>query len=230
VSRITRKELKTDKFALEVGHSVTFLEEHRDLIIRYGGIALGVIVLVLAFQWYSRHQHGVREQALNQALQVLEAPVGPNAPGGFPTDDAKRQEASKRLADIATRYGGTEQGYIATYYLASQLADQGKMADSEKRYKEVADSAKADIASLAKLSLAQIYFSDGRAAEGEKVLRGLMEKPTAFVSKDQATITLARELARSKPADARKLLEPLRTVTGPVGQVALTLYGEIPAQ
>jgi predicted negative regulator of RcsB-dependent stress response len=230
VSRITRKELKTDKFALEVEHSVTFLEEHRDLIIRYGGIAIGVVLLVLAFAWYSRHQHSVRETALNQALQVQDAPVGNNAPGGYPTDEAKQQELAKRLADIATRYGGTDQGYVATFYLASQLADQGKLAEAEKRYKEVADSAKADTASLAKLSLAQIYFADGRTDEGEKTLRGLMDKPTVFVSKDQAAIALARALSRTKPAEAKKILEPLRTVPGPVGQVALTLYSEVPAQ
>ena len=40
MSRITRKELKTDKFALEIGHTVTFFEEHRQEIIRYGGVAL----------------------------------------------------------------------------------------------------------------------------------------------------------------------------------------------
>jgi hypothetical protein len=187
----------------------------------------------LAFLWYSRHQHAVREQALGQALQVMEAQVGnanPNVPSAYPTEDAKQQELSKRLTDVATRYGGSTEGYIATYYLATQLADQGKLAEAEKRFKEVADSAKADYASLAKLALAQIYFSDGRSAEGEKVLRGLMDNPTVLVSKEQATIALARAIARTKPADARKLLEPMRTVPGQIGQVALSLYGEIPAQ
>ena len=37
-----------------------------------------------------------------------------------------------------------------------------------------------------------------------------MDHPTIFVSKEQAAITLARFLARKKPAEARKLLDPLR--------------------
>lgn len=231
MSRITRKELKTDKFALEVEHTVDFFEVHRDKIIRYSAIGVVVVLAIVAFLWYSRSQHATREEALNQALQVVNAPVGdPNTPGAFPTEEARQQEAAKRLADIATRYGGTEQGDIAVFYMASQLADQGKLSEAEKRFKEVADSGKANYASLAKLSLAQIYFSDGRNAEGEKVLRSLIDSPTAFVSKDQATIALARAIAPTKPAEARKLLEPLRTVPGQVGQVAITMYGEIPAQ
>ena len=85
-------------------------------------------------------------------------------------------------------------------------------------------------ASLAKLSLGQIYFADGRADQGEKLIRDLIANPTIFVSADQATISLARFLVPKKPAEARKLLEPLRSRQGTVGQVALSLLAEMPAQ
>jgi hypothetical protein len=62
------------------------------------------------------------------------------------------------------------------------------------------------------------------------VLRDLIAKPTVFVSSEQATVSLARFLAQKKPAEARRLLEPLRTRQGNVGEVALTLLGEIPQQ
>jgi hypothetical protein len=62
------------------------------------------------------------------------------------------------------------------------------------------------------------------------VLRDLMANPTIFVSADQATISLARLLAPKKPAEARKLIDPLRTRPGSVGQVALTLLSELPPQ
>jgi predicted negative regulator of RcsB-dependent stress response len=231
VSRITRKELKSDKFALEVEHTVDFFEKHRAQAGRYAAIALGVVVLVLGYLYYSRSQHGAREQALSRALQVMEAPVGqanPNAPLSFPTEEAKQQESVKRLTDIVSKYSGSDQAHIAMYFLASISADQGKLPEAEKRFKDVADNANANYSSLAKLSLAQIYFADGRTAEGEKLLRSLIDKPTDLVSKEQATVALARGLMASKPADARKLLEPLRAVPGAVGQVALSLYGEIP--
>jgi hypothetical protein len=97
-------------------------------------------------------------------------------------------------------------------------------------YQEVAQKGDEKYASLAKLSLAQIYFADGRSDQGEKLLRDLIANPTVFVSADQATISLARSLAPKKPAEARKLLDPLRSRQGNVGQVALSLLAELPAQ
>ena len=114
--------------------------------------------------------------------------------------------------------------------MGSIKADQGKLAEGEKLFQEVAQKGDEKYASLAKLSLAQIYFADGRADQGEKVLRDLIANPTIFVSSDQATISLARMLAPKKPAEARKLIDPLRTRPGGVGQVALTMLAELPPQ
>ena len=232
MSRITRKELKSDQFALEVEHSITFFEEHQKEITRYGGIVLAVAVLIAGYVVYSRHEHTAREQALSAAIRVQEAPVGISGNGGlaFPTQEAKDQESLRVFSDLQSKYSGSAEGEIAQYYLGAVKADQGKLAEAEKLFAEVAEKGDAKYSSLAKLSLAQIYFGDGRDAQGEKVLRDLMDHPTEFVSKEQATISLARFLAPKKPAEARKLLEPLRTQPGAVSQVALTLIGELPPQ
>ncbi len=226
MARITRKELKTDKFALEVEQTVTFFEDHQQELLRYGGVALVVILLLVGYMFYSRHQQAQREIALYQAIQVEEAPVGPPTPGAntnFPTQEAKDQVAVKAFSDILSAYPHSTEGEIPQYYLGSIYADQGKMADAEKYFKQVADNGGDQYASLAKLSLAEIYFADGRAAQGEAMLRGLMEHPTVFVSKDQAAIALARYLAPKNPAEARKLIAPLRPVPGPVGQAAMEI-------
>jgi predicted negative regulator of RcsB-dependent stress response len=231
VARITRKELKSDRFALEVEHTVTFFEEHRQELVRYGGIALAVIVLIFGYSVYSRRQHGTREAALARAIQVQEAQVGPPQPGenkNFPTQEAKDQVALKTFSDLAGQYPGSDEGLIAEYYLGAIKADQGKLAEAEKNFKDVADRASSNYASLAKLSLAQIYFADGRADQGESVLRDLIAHPTVFVSKEQATLTLARFLGTKKPAEAHKLLQPLLNERGAVGQEAIRLNGELP--
>jgi predicted negative regulator of RcsB-dependent stress response len=231
VARITRKELKSDKFALEVEHTVTLFEEHRQELVRYGGIAIAVALVIVGYLIYSGHRHTDREMALSHAITVQEAPVGGvDANGGlsFPTQEAKDVEALKVFGDLKSKYPGTNEAEVAQYYLGSILADQGNLAQAEKSFLEAAEKGNAQYSSLAKLSLAQIYFSDGREAQGEVILRDLMAHPTVFVSSEQATITLARFLMAKKPADARKLLEPLRTQQGAVGQVALTLLGEMP--
>ena len=232
MARITRKELKSDKFAQEVGLTVTFFEEHQKEIVRYGAIVAAAGLLFAGYSYYQRKQHGVREEALTKAIQVQEAAVGPSANGGpsFPTQEAKDQETLRAFSDVRDKYSGSEEGEIAEYYLGAVKADQGKLAEAEKSFQEAARKGDQNYASLARLSLAQIYFADGRSDLGEKTLRELIAKPSIFVSKEQATITLARYLTLQKPAEARKLLEPLRNQTGQVGQVALQVYGEIAPQ
>jgi predicted negative regulator of RcsB-dependent stress response len=231
VARLTRKEMKTDRFALEVGQTVTFFEEHKEKISRYGGIALVVVALIVAYSVYSRHQQSAREEALSKAIQIQEAPVGGQSLAGgmtFPTQAAKDQQTQQAFGNIEKQYSGSKEAAIAAYYLASIQADEGKMATAEKGFLDVSQKGDADYASLAKLSLAQIYFSDGRDADGEKILRDLMAHPTLFVSKDQAAMTLARFIMVKKPAEARKLLDPLKTQNSQVGQLALTLLNQIP--
>ena len=75
--------------------------------------------------------------------------------------------------------------------------------------------------------MAQIYGVSGRVPEAEKILRSLMDHPTIFVSKEEATIALARLIGKTKPDEARKLLEPLRTSRSAVSQMAVTVMGEL---
>jgi predicted negative regulator of RcsB-dependent stress response len=228
VARITRKELKSDKFAQEVGLTVDFFEEHRADLVRYGAIALAVIVLVGGYVLYARHRHAAREEALYQAIMTAEAPVGAAQPGGlsFPTQQAKEQQTEKLFGELAS--SGSAEGVIAEYFLGSLLAEEGKMADAEKDLLDAAQKGDAKYASLAKLELAQIYFEEGRGDQGEKALRDLMAHPTIFVSSDQAAIELAREIIPKNPAEARKLLQPLLSKPGGTGQTASDLNAGIP--
>jgi hypothetical protein len=75
--------------------------------------------------------------------------------------------------------------------------------------------------------LAQVYASEGKVADSEKLLREIMNNPTVTVSKEQATLTLARILSRTKPDEARKLMEPLRTQTGAVSRIAINEMTEL---
>jgi predicted negative regulator of RcsB-dependent stress response len=214
VDRITRKGLKQDKFAVEVTHTVDFLAEHRTQAIRYGIAGLAVVVLLVGFFTWRSHDAAARRDALSAALELRQAQVGPSQGDPlvrtFPTEQEKNKAVIAALSDVASKYSGKEEGTVAQFYLGMIAADQGNLAGAGKALTEVIDSGDANYASLAKLSLAEIYRSEGKTSEGEKLLRSLVEKPSDFVSKEQATIALARYLAPAKPAEARKLLEPLR--------------------
>lgn len=232
MDRITRKELKSDKFALEVGHTVEYVSEHRKAVIRYSVIGVAVLALVLGLFAYRRHTRAAREQALNSAMEIANAQIGPSAGDvikTFPTEDARTKAAVAAFGDVAARYSGSVEGTAAQYYLGAMAADQGKMPEAEKYLKEAADSGESNFASLAKLSLAEVYKGEGKNQEAEQVLRGLVAKPTDFVSKDQATLALAQLIAQNRPNEAMKLLDSLQNANGAVAQVALTMMGQISA-
>ena len=76
----TGKELKQDKFAVEVTQTVGYLAEHRTAATRYGVAGLIVIVLIAGIFTWRSHQRAARSQALTAALEVRQAPVGPAQP------------------------------------------------------------------------------------------------------------------------------------------------------
>jgi predicted negative regulator of RcsB-dependent stress response len=96
----------------------------------------------------------------------------------------------------------------------------------------VVDSAPKDYAALARMSLAQLYGSEGKVPEAEKLLRQIIDQPTSTVSKEAAQLTLAQVLAKSKPDEARKLIMPLVAITGEsrgaIIRAAVALNGELP--
>ena len=232
MDRLTRKELKTDRFAMEVQHSVEYMAGPRRQVIRWGSAGGAIVVIALAVYVYRQHMHSVRQEALFAAMQIQNATIG-QAPNeyvvAFPSQADREKAAVQAFTDLATKYPGTEEGSIAQYFLGTNASDQGKMAEAEKRFKDVADSGDPNIASLAKLSLAQIYGSEGKTAEGEKLLRSLIVHPSALVSKEQATFALAQLLKNTNPQEARKLVEPLRSSSRPpISRQAITVLSEIP--
>lgn len=224
VDRLTRKQLKQDKFAQEVGQTVQFLEQHRRQIIRAGIAVLAIVLLASGWVFYSRYQKSVRQKELAAAMDMMQAPIGPPAlygPSAFPTVEEKEHAIERALQQIVSKHPGSEEALIARYFLGARAASDPARMDEAVRQLTLAAEGNSPYASLARLALAEVYAVQGKTAEAEKLLKGLMERPTILVSKEQVTISLARLLAPSRPEEARKLLEPLRSAPGPVGRAAV---------
>ncbi|HYO82623.1 MAG TPA: hypothetical protein VES20_14560 [Bryobacteraceae bacterium] len=234
MDRAHRQELKHDRFVEQVGHTVEYAAGHRQQVIRYGAIALAVLVLALAAYWYFRSQEEARQEALRTAIRTQEAQVGQGQAAfmlTFGTEAEKQKAADKAWNDLASRHAGSDEAAIAHFYMGINAADRGNSGEAEKHLKQAIDAGEEPYASQARLSLATIYAgSTGKAADAEKLLREIVNKPTVLVSKEQATLNLARLIGKTRPDEARKLLEPLRTERGPISRAALTILGELPAK
>ena len=233
MDRAHRHELKHDKFVEQVGHTVEYAAEHRQQVVRYTIAAVVALLVVLGALWYFRSQAEARQVALRDAIRTQEAPVGqpPNEfLKAFTTEAEKRTAVDKAWNDLIARYGGSEEAAIAHFYMGVNAADRGNGSDAEKHLKQAVDTGEEPYVSQARLTLSELYVSMGKTADAEKLLRTLMDNPTVLVSKEQATIALAKLLAKSRPEEARKLLEPLRTERGAASRTALTMLSELSAK
>jgi predicted negative regulator of RcsB-dependent stress response len=232
VDRHTRKELKGDKFAEEVFDIFDWATMHKAEVARYGAIVLAVVAIVVGVIYYNRYQAGAREEALAQALRVDDATAGDNnslpANLHYASDDEKTKARVKAYTELSTKYSGTQEGAFGTFALASDAVDKGDLAQAEKLFRQVADAGPKGYSGVARLALARVLAAEGKPADAQKILQDLVKDPSFMVSKEQATIALAQVEAQTNPAEALKLLDPLRVSQRlPVGRVAVSMYGEI---
>lgn len=231
MDRLTRHELKSDKFVEEVGQTVHFLEAHKPQLMKYGGIAVAVLVLAGAGYFLMKSRAADRQAAMFDAMETYNAPVMPqNPPEGvkaFRTEAERQAAIQKELGLMVEKYSGSDEAAVATYLLGVNAADNGKLDDAERYLKAAINDAGKDYAALAKSSLADIYASQGKTADAEKLLREVIASPSVLMSKELASLNLAKVLAKTKPEEAKKLLEPLRSSTGPVSRAAIQAYAEM---
>jgi predicted negative regulator of RcsB-dependent stress response len=231
MDRQTRKDLKTDKFAQEVGHSLEYLSEHKSQVKLYGGIAAAVIVLAAGYWIYSNRQAQQRSTALAAAIQINNAVIGTTAQPpnlAFPTQAEKDKAVIEAYDKIAADYRGTPEGAMAGLYSAGYQMDRDGQEAAIKLYQDLAGSAPGDYAAIAKRALAEYYAGEGKVEEAEKLLRDLVENPTVFVSAEEAQLSLAAVLTPTKPEEARKILESLRDTRSAVSRAAIDLIGKLP--
>lgn len=230
VDKVEREHLKHDRFVEEVTHSVEYVAGHKKQVTLYGGIAAAALVIGVGVWFFMGKQAEARQADLKGALQTQDAAIGPGSNPyvkSFPSQAEKEAAALKEFGALSAKYGSKDVGTISTYYMGVIYADQGKYAEAEKNFQAAANDGDRDYGSLAKFSLAQMYAKQNKKAEAEKLLRSLVDSPTILVSKEQAQIELAKVIAATKPDEAKKLLEPLRTSSrSPVSRWAVTAFGE----
>ncbi|HRJ20496.1 MAG TPA: tetratricopeptide repeat protein [Bryobacteraceae bacterium] len=230
MDRLTRQDLKSDKFVQEVAHTVGFLEQHKAAVIRYAVLALVLIVAGVGIYYFLDSRRATRQADLARAMKTYNALVTPTGDGRsltFPTQEARQEAIKKEMGEVLSKHSGSEEAAIASYLLGVNAADQGDLDEAVKRLQAAAKDGGSDYAPLARLALADVYSAQGKTADAEKELRAIIANPSPLASKELATLTLARILAKSNPDEARKLLEPLRSETGAASRAAISLLAEI---
>lgn len=230
MDKFTRKELKTDHFAKAVGHTLEELGHRRQQVTRYALIGAVVVVLIIAAVGFFRYRAAEREAALHAMFRVLETPVEElDQTGGraFATKAERDAALEKAAQELAASYPNSREGAMALYFLATDLAEKGDLNKALEMLDSAMKAGDADTRGLAGFARAEVLRGLDRKDEAETALRAVIAKPGGMVNANQATLALADLIAQSKPDEAIKLLEPLRTQEGSVQQLAARRISEI---
>jgi len=219
VDKALHNVIKHDQFVETVGEASEYVSGHKKQVILYVVIAVVVAALGYGGWTYMQARAAERHAALGEAMGVAQSITNRT-----PNEEKKVVDA---FTKVTTAYPGTKEGNIALYMLGMMELERGDAAAGEKKLKEVAAGDK-EAASLAKFTQAELLYGQGKTAGAEALLRDLVANPTHLMPQEQATLQLARYIAKTKPEEARKLLEPYRTARSPISTPALEILGTLP--
>ncbi|MFZ0307520.1 MAG: tetratricopeptide repeat protein [Candidatus Sulfotelmatobacter sp.] len=236
----TRHQLKQDAFSrVTIGaaeKTAHWSVEHRNTL-AIAGIAVVVIVAAVAGGWYYLSAQDEKASFdMSQAVRTLEAPIRPAGTPEQPdlttyTSAKERAEvARKQFQAIVDKYPHTRTADMAHYFLGVTSATAGDNTTAENDFKAVVSAGNKELASVAKLALADLYGNTNRTKDAVSLYQELINKPTASVSKVTAQLQLAETYqASNQPLDAKRLYEQIKkdNPSTEAGQLATQKLAEL---
>lgn len=224
----TRHRLKQDQFAAGANDAIDWTVEHRDKITYIAIAAIVVLVLGIAAWWYMQRQDEAAGLALGHAITTYSTPLAtagqPVPPGtpSFATTQERAKAAKAEFKSIADKYGRTNSGELAKYFLGLTDMDLNNTADAERELKDVAGTRNADTSSLAKMALASLYRGTGKDQDAIKLYKELSDKPSNTVSKSAAQLEMAATYEAKDPQNAKIIYQQIQKddAKGPAAEIA----------
>ncbi len=202
-------------------------------IIRISVIALAAILLIAIAVVVYHHRSNAAESAFGAAMSTYSTPIPDGSqpiPPGMKTFSSAAERAkvsNPQFAAVASKYGSTEAGENALYFSGLTAAEMGQNGQAETDLKKAAHVRNGNIASLAKLALANLYAQSSRTSDAVKLFQELIAKPTSAVPAGTAQLQLAAMYETTNPAEANKIYATLKDKdkTGAAGEIAAQKLG-----
>ncbi|MGC8916438.1 MAG: tetratricopeptide repeat protein [Thermoanaerobaculum sp.] len=212
--RLTRRQIKKDEFITLMDRVVHWITANA----QQAAIGLGGALVVGLLWWGTTAILGSRTaaatKALDEAVQILQAPVGASAPADakvkFATENERRDAAAKALAKVR-RYWFTPQARMARVLQARLLAEKGDTEGAMRELAAVAASRSTDPAvRAATLDLVRLRLARGDVDGVIKELQAMAAGKDKRLPRDLAMVELADAYVRTgKASEAREVLRKL---------------------
>lgn len=214
---LKRDPRQQDQFVLATENSLSWANSNRRATLLIGGLALLLILLLVG--GYSLYQHRTAEAqtAFGDAMQTYQTPLvrpdQPLPPGmkAFATARERALKANPQFTDVANRFGLTQPGKLAAYFVGLTYMEAGQNGPAEDTLKKVASSWNGDIAALAKDALAQLYAQTGRVDQAVDMYQQLAKGHATTVPPELAQLQLADMYnATGKTEQARQIYAQIK--------------------
>jgi predicted negative regulator of RcsB-dependent stress response len=232
VQGYTRHQLKQDKFAEKTKEAVQWTAGHQAPLVWGIGLVMLAALAAYGYMLWQNNRNEAANAALGAAMRTLTAQV---LPPGSPTkpdnketfasaaDRAKTaQQQFKAIADQFDKFPYPKAARIARYMEGVTAMQSGDNALAETTLKGLTGSSDANVAALAKMSLATLYRATNRSPEAIKIYKDLQDHPTDMVSKVQAQLEMAEMYESSDPQQASSIYRQIQTddPKSPAAQIA----------
>ncbi len=213
----TKAELKQDHFVTTTSHGLEWTSENRKSVIVTVSLMLAaILIVVLAGVLYAKRAASA-SVAFGAAMQAYQTPLaapGQQVPPGvktFASVTDRAKAANDLFMNCAKTYSLMPDGKVCRYFGGLTYMEQGQNGPAESTLKEIAGGMNGDLASLAKLSLAQLYRQTGKDGAAVDLYNQLTAKPTTSVPAGIAQLQLAELYTAQGNVDAaRKIYAQLK--------------------
>lgn len=218
-----RHHLKDNPLALAVGTAQHWLEKNQSTLLA----AVAAIVVIgggiAGYSAWTRSTETKARTMLAEAMVIEEArvmPPGPpagtttdptltpgQAPGTYPTQQAKLEAALPKFIAAADAYPSSESGLTARYHAAANLVALGRFDEAVTHYDQVIAGGTGLIQRMSRLGKAEAQLRAGQFEPAIATLKETSEQANTNLPVDAVLMELARayQLA-GKTDDARKTL------------------------
>jgi tetratricopeptide (TPR) repeat protein len=229
VDHQTKVALKQDHFVTTTATGLEWARENRKSVITTVLLALAAILIVVLAGVLWAHRTQAAATAFGDAMTIYQTPVAtpgqPLPPGTktYPSAAERAKAANAAFLSVAHQYGLTADGKNALYFAGLTYLEAGQTQSAEDTLKKVAGGWNSQLASLAKLALADLYRQTGRDPQAIDLYNQLTAKPTDSVPAGLAQLQLADlYTAEGKVDQAHKIYAQLKDkdAKGAAGAIA----------
>lgn len=214
---LKRDPRQQDQFVLATEQSVNWANNNRRSVLLFGGVALALIIVLVAAYALVQHRTAAAQTAFGEAMQVYQTPLvrpGQALPPGMQAFNSARDRAAKAnslFTKVANQYGMTDPGKDALYFAGLTYMEEGQNGPAEDTLKKVASSWNGDTAALGKVALARLYAQTGREQQAVDLYQELAKGHAATVPPTLAQLQLAdMYAAEGKTEQARQIYAQIK--------------------